>query len=84
MKHGEPPKKAMNALESTDLAPIAAVVNEAEHDPVLEAMLLKVNHLYQSQDGISVHNDELLQARHFLTMLREDTHTGTDSERMHS
>ena len=70
-------RRYMNALERGDPAVVAAMLDEAEHDPTLESLLLKVNRLYQLQDGIAVHDDKLLQARRFLSILREEAHTGT-------
>jgi outer membrane protein assembly factor BamB len=74
----------MNALERGDSAVVAAMLDEAEHDPTLESLLLKVNRLYQLQEGIAVHDDELLQARRFLSILREEAHTGTNYESLYN
>lgn len=67
----------MDALAHGDLATVAAVLSEAEHDPALESLLLTVNRLYQAREGIAVQHDELLQARRFLSVLREEARIGT-------
>jgi outer membrane protein assembly factor BamB len=77
-------RQYMNALERGDLVVVAAILGEAEHDPILESLLLKVNRLYQLQEGIAVYGDELLQARRFLSVLREGAHIGTSDEGLYN
>ena len=77
-QHMQAARRYMNALERGDLAVVAAMLKEAEHDSSLESLLLKVNRLYQLQDGIAVPDDELLQARRFLSILREEARLGTN------
>lgn len=63
----------MRALDAGDLATLAAVLREAEHDRTLERLLLETNEVYQAVDGIAVSPDELARARSMLAGLPEMT-----------
>jgi len=69
-------RRYRHALERGNLAVVAAVLGEAKDDPALEAMLLQVDRLAQAQESITVPADQLLQARRFLSMLREEAYLG--------
>jgi outer membrane protein assembly factor BamB len=59
---------------------VAAILGAAEEDVVLAALLFQVERLVQAQDGIIVPADQLLQARRFLRLLREEAPIGTNDE----
>jgi outer membrane protein assembly factor BamB len=73
-------RRYRHALERGDLAVVAAVLGKAKDDPALEAMLLQVDRLAQAQESITVPADQLLQARRFLSMLREEAYLGSNDE----
>ncbi len=54
------------ALESGDIDAASAVLNEAEHDAVLERMILEFNDVYQDEDRVAVHPNDLLKVQNFL------------------
>ena len=56
------------AMECRDAETMSAVLYEAEHDRVLERMILEVNEGYQIEDRTVVHPDDIETVQH---MLRE-------------
>ena len=54
------------ALESGDIDAATAVLNDAEHDVVLERMILEFNNVYQDEDRVSIHPNDLLKVHDFL------------------
>lgn len=54
------------ALEHGDSETMLLMLQEAEHDPALERIILAVNTMYQSEDGLFVAPEEVQDARQFL------------------
>ena len=56
-----------HALESGDIDAATAVLSEAEHDAVLERMILEFNDVYQDEDRVAVHPNDVLKVHDFLS-----------------
>ncbi|HEX3643426.1 MAG TPA: hypothetical protein VHV10_19235 [Ktedonobacteraceae bacterium] len=54
------------AMESGDIDTVSTVLHEAEHDQVLERMLLDINEVYQIEDLTTVQPDEVAAAHNLL------------------
>ncbi len=54
------------AMESGDIDTVSTVLQEAEHDQVLERMLLDINEVYQIEDLTTVQPDEVAAAHNLL------------------
>ncbi len=59
----------MTALEQGDSNTLLLLLLEAEHDPALERMIMEVNAMYQSVDGLLVAPHEVQDAHQFLRSL---------------
>jgi hypothetical protein len=69
-----------NAMERGDTDIIAVVLEEAQHDSVLERMILEVNEVYQIEDRTVAHPDDVVTAQEMLlTAFAEHTADGTDA-----
>jgi len=55
-----------NAMESGDTDLIAVVLEQAQHDSVLERMILEVNEVYQIEDRTVAHPDDIATAQEML------------------
>src|SRR5215472_10761264 len=75
-----------HAMESGDTDIIAVILEEAQHDSVLERMILEVNEVYQIEDRTVAHPDDVATAQEMLlatfaeqTDEGEISHTGETS-----
>src|SRR5262249_52745953 len=68
-----------NAMERGDTDIMAVVLEEAQHDSVLERMILEVNEVYQIEDRTVVHPDDVATAQEMLlATFAEHTADGSD------
>jgi hypothetical protein len=68
-----------NAMECGDTDIIAVVLAEAQHDSVLERMILEVNEVYQIEDRTVAHPDDVATAQEMLlATFAEHTADGTN------
>jgi outer membrane protein assembly factor BamB len=63
----------MHALDTGDLATLAAVLSEAEHDPALERLLLETNEVYLAEDHLAMSQEEVAST---LAAIGEAAETG--------
>lgn len=77
-------RRYIDALERSNIATVAAILSEAEHDLALESLLLKANQQLQAREGIAAQGGELLQARRFLSALRDEARIGANPESLSS
>ena len=68
-----------HAMESGDTDMIAVVLAEAQHDSVLERMLLEVNEVYQIEDRTVAHPDDVVTAQEIL-LTAFTAHTTDDAD----
>ncbi len=71
----------VQAMEHGDDETLTAVLLEAQHDEVLERMLLEVNEVYQIEDRTVVHPDDVLQAQEMLLTVFSDVVVEPQDER---
>src|SRR5215472_4476606 len=55
-----------NAMERGDTDIITVVLEEAQHDSILERMILEVNEVYQIEDRTVAHPDDVATAQEML------------------
>lgn len=68
-----------NAMESGDVDIITVILAEAQHDSVLERMILEVNEVYQIEDRTVAHPDDVVAAQEMLLATFADDMNVEDS-----
>ncbi|HET8842383.1 MAG TPA: PQQ-binding-like beta-propeller repeat protein, partial [Ktedonobacteraceae bacterium] len=68
-------RRYKHALECGDFAIVASILSQAEADSQLEAMVRKIDRIFQAQEGIVVHADQLLKINRFIRVLHETTYS---------
>jgi hypothetical protein len=68
------------ALEAGDMATIANVLHEAEHDPMLEQMILDLHGVYADEDQLPIRSGQIAQVRERLFHLVDERETDEEAE----